>query len=231
MKTPKMTLGNVLLLIAALGVGFVTYLSMNFITLGNTKESIIGALITSIVLAGLAFAAQRFKKTNRNFKTNIILEIVFLILFVVAGYFALQPFSHVFTVMQEKEAITNKVGNNLEQAKLMFNKYEDYANNRIAIYESALKAAVANKASNPDEYEAFGFKNGARTDSDQIETMLFRIKNNLFPSNYDQDSTQNDKGIKGEAIKYLENVKSNLHNDFGFMFGIVNTINEVPERI
>lgn len=229
MKKTKVTLANVLLIVAAIGFGFGCYLSVNFLTLGDTKQSLIGAVIISLVLAGLAFAAQKFKTANRSFRTNIILEIVALLLFIGAAFIAVQPFSHVFTVFKQKEDVENKVIENLNQAQKMFDSYEDYATKRENTYKSTIKSVVAAKQVNPSEYKNYGFDNN-RPDDKQIETKVFTLHAKLFPSNYKNDSIPKN-GIKGAAINWLDKVKKNLKSDFGFTFGIVKILNEVPLKI
>lgn len=230
MKQTNVTLANVLLILAAIGFAFATYLSINFITLGDTMQSLTGALIVSLILAALAFAAQMFKKRDRNFKMSVILEILSLLLFIAVGYFAIQPFSHVFTVFKQKESIENKVVENVNQAQNMFDDYEEYATNRIETYKSTLKSVVAAKQVNPSEYKSYGFGDG-RSDNSQVDTKLFTLNAKLFPSNFENDTIQEQSGIKEAAVKWLNGVNRSVKSDFGFTFGIVKIINEVPLKI
>jgi len=229
MKQSKFTLANVLLLLATIGFGFACYLSINFKTLGDTQQSLIGAIIISLVLAGLAFAAKKFKSTDRKFKTNIILEIVALLLFIVVAFFAIKPFSHAFTVFKNKDGIENKTIDNISQAQKMFDSYEDYANNRINTYERTLKSVVANKEANPSEYRNYGFDE-TRRDENQIKTKIFMLRAKLIPSNYKNDSIPKE-GIKGKAAIWFEEQKTKVKSDFSFTFGIVAMLNEIPMKI
>ncbi len=230
MKQPKVTLANVLLIIAGLGFGFTIYLSINFITLGDTSQSILSAFIITLFLAGFALGAQLLKRAQKNFKTTIILELVALLLFIVVAFLAINPFSHVFTVFKKKEDIENKVMENINQAQKMFEEYENYVISRENNYRRKLKSVIASKLVNPEEYNNIGFDN-VRSDNDQINFKVFILHTKLMPSNFQNDTIQKQDGIKGAAVKWLNEVNKIVKSDFGFMFGIVKIINEAPIKI
>src|SRR5690554_4864168 len=123
MKQNDFSLALILLLIAMVGFGFACFLSFNFLTLGNTSESIITASIFALTIGLLAWAAYMFKKAYRNFKVNSILEVVSLLLFAVAAFFAIKPFSHVFTVIDQKSEIESQMVFNISNAERMFEAY------------------------------------------------------------------------------------------------------------
>jgi hypothetical protein len=222
MRQTKITLANVLLIVATAGFGFATYIGANFRSLGDTKQSLIDAAIVAIVLGILAFAAQKFKNADRKLKTNIVLEALALLLFIVAACMAIKPFSHVFTVFNHKENIEDSVIVNISQAQSMFDEYESYARKRKSDYISTINAVLANKVGDPKEYEDYGFNEGP-SDNNQKNTKFFILDAQLFPSDYDT--------TKVDAINWLADVNSSVKNDFGFMFGIVNIINAVPPKI
>jgi hypothetical protein len=232
MKQTKINLANVLLILGALGFGFGTFLSMNFLTLGDFEQSLLVSVMTTLFLGGLAFAAQRFKAVHRNFKTYIVLEVLTILLFLVAAVMTIQTFSHVFAVLEKKEDIKDKLTKNIDQAKNLFDAYEIYAGVRKDSYESKLQAVVENKLANPGEYNSYGFddNNPGFSDTDQIDAKIFTLNIELFPSNYLDDTLNGELGIKGAAVKWLNDASSVLENDFGFMFGVVDLINDVPSK-
>ncbi|MGI6409859.1 MAG: hypothetical protein ACOX0V_01285 [Bacteroidales bacterium] len=162
MSQSKFSLADLLTVLGTLGFGFFCFLSVNFLTLGDTTLSIIWAVLISFILGGLAFGVKLVKRTSRNFKTFIIWEWVLIFLFVVVAFFAIFPFSHYFVVTAQKENIQNKVVSNITQAEGLFIAYESYADNRLNIYKSRLNSIVAAKRVNPEEYKNFGFVEGYR---------------------------------------------------------------------
>lgn len=185
MSQSKFSLADLLTVLGTLGFGFFSFLSVNFLSLGDTSLSIIWAVIVSLILGGLALGVKLLKRTSRNFKTFIIWEWVLIFLFVVVGFYALFPFSHYFFVTSQKEHIQNKVVSNITQAEGLFIAYEGYADERLNIYKKRLNSIVAAKKVNPEEYINFGFVEGT-DDNTQVENKLFSLKVQLYPSNYSE---------------------------------------------
>ena len=191
MSQSRFSLADLLTILGTLGFGFFCFLSVNFLTLGDTTLSIIWAVIISLILGGLAFGVKLVKRTSRNFKTFIIWEWVLIFLFVVVAFFAIFPFSHYFVVSAQKADIQKKVVSNITQAEGLFSAYESYANNR-------LNSIVAAKRVNPEEYKNFGFVEGT-DDNTQVVNKMFSLKAQLYPSNY-SDMKQKDSDWLSDAI-------------------------------
>lgn len=183
MNQSKFSLADLLTVLGTVGFGFFCFLSINFLTLGDTAISIIWALLIACIVGGLALGAKLLKRASRNFKNCIIGEWVLLLLFIVSSIIAVFPFSHYFAVSAQKEEIQQKLILNISQAEGLFGAYEDYANNRLEIYNSRLHSIVAAKRINPGEYRDFGFVDGT-DDNTQIENKMFTLRAQLFPSNY-----------------------------------------------
>jgi len=197
MSQSKFSLADLLTVLGTLGFGFFCFLSVNFLTLGDTTTSIIWAVTISLILGGLAFGVKLLKRTNRNFKSFIIWEWILIFLFIVTAFFSIFPFSHYFVVSAQKAEIQKKVVSNITQAEGLFLAYESYANNRLNIYESRLNSIVAAKRVNPQEYKNFGFVEGT-DDKTQVENKMFSLKAQLYPSNY-SDMKQNDSSWLSDA--------------------------------
>ncbi|MDR2384614.1 MAG: hypothetical protein LBD80_02965 [Tannerella sp.] len=220
MKHSKFSLADDLTLLAALSFGYVCFLGANFFTLGNTKQSIILAVIIAVLLEGLAFGVKLLKRTSRNFKSCFIWEIVLLAAFVgLAFIFANSPFPHYFTVSGKKAEIQSKLLASITQAENMFDEYESYAENRKSIYKSKLRSVAAAKNVNPKEY-AKCFENNGVADETQIENKIFAVNANLFPSNYEAMQEVDSKWL-ADARRTVESWKP---------IGIVAVVNEVEKN-
>lgn len=200
MSQSKFSLADLLTVLGTLCFGFFYFLSVNFLSLGDTSLSIIWAVIISYILGGLAFGVKLVKRTSRNFKTFIIWEWVLIFLFVVVAFFALFPFSHYFVVSAQKEYIQNKVVSNITQAEGLFIAYESYADKRLNIYKSRLNSIVAAKRVNPVEYKNFGFV-GGKDDNIQVEIKWAKLEIELYPSNYKEMKQVNSAWLSDEKDK------------------------------
>jgi len=219
MNQSKFSLADLLTVLGALGFGFFCFLSLNFLSLGETAPSVVWAAALSLLLGGLALGAKLLKKTSCNFKTCIIWEWILLFLFVGLAFVSVFPFSHFFVVSEQKEAIQSKVIANIEQAEGLFDDYESYANNRLNIYKSRLNSVVAAKSVNPGEYREYGFIDGT-DDNTQVENKMFILNTQLYPSNYeDMKELYSDWLARSKAtIKYWKPI------------GIITVMNEVERN-
>jgi hypothetical protein len=199
--------------------GFFCYLSFNFLSLGKTQSSILWATLIAVFLCIPVVTAICLKKTKPT-RGRIIGEWVLLFSFAVAAIFAIFPFSHFFAVSEQKSEIQQTVTANITQAENLFTDYENYANNRLNIYENKLKSIVAGKRINPTEYSNYGFVSGTN-DNTQIENNMFILKAQLYPSNYEE--------MKQIDTDWLASSKATVRD--WKPIGIVTVINEVKSNL
>lgn len=186
MSYSKFSLADLLTVLGALVFGFICFLSLNFLTLGDITQSVIWACLISCVLGGLAFGVKLIKSTSGNFKTYIILEWTLLALFFITAFVAFFPFSHYFAVSAQKEEIQKEVLKCTSQAEGLFGDYENnYANPRLSMYKKALNSIVLAKKIDSNGYRNFGFSD-TRDDSTQIAIKVFALRAQLYPTNYNQ---------------------------------------------
>jgi hypothetical protein len=225
MHTSKFSLADLLTVLGTVILFFFCFLSLNYYTFGQTLRSVMGALVIALIVGGLAFIVKLLKTTRGNFRARIIWEWFFLILFAGVAVVAVIPFSHYFSVLDQKNEIQSKVSANITQAEGMFTKYEDYSSNRENIYKRRLQSVVIAKRVKPSDYRRYGFIDGI-TDDVQIDNKKFTLHAQLFPSNYNEKD-----GIKQVATTWLANAKYTLENKWSFTFGIVNVIQKSETNI
>lgn len=224
MKQSNFSLADVLSVLTALAFGFICFLGKNFLTLGNTSESIAWGVIIVVSLTSLAFIAKLLKRTS-HIKTNFILEIIILILFTgIMFYFSYSPFPHYFTVSDKKTEIQNKLQKNITEAENMFHTYEKYVKSRKTRYEIALKAAVL--GGDPNQLAKYGFVNWIPYDTQIIHKISNLDKDLLPPKNY--SDTINNKGLKEVAESWLNYAKGASNNWEGI--GIVTVVTEIEKK-
>ena len=200
--------------------GFICFLSLNFLSLGETVPSIVFSIIFALLLSIPVFVAICLKKTSRPTKFKIIWEGVLLFLFVVFAFVFVFPFSHYFTVSSQKAVIQSKLITNIEQAVGMFDAYEDYANNRLHIYDGRLRSVANAQNVNPSQFRDFGFEDGQNV-NEQIDRKMFTLRARLFPSNYED--------IKRVASAWLAEQKNTIAN--WSPTGIVKIVNSAESEI
>lgn len=185
MSQLKFSLGDVFTVLGVMCFGYFTFLSFNFLSLGDTSLSIILSVVFAFLLGGLAYGAKSVKRTKRNFKTSIIVEGILVLLFVIIALPFVFVFTHSLSISSHKEEIQTKIVSQITQAENLFSEYEKYAEGRLYIYNSQLQSVVAAKYVNPGMYDKFGFQAGV-DDNTQIDNKLFVLKSQLYPTNYDE---------------------------------------------
>lgn len=220
MNQSNFSLADVLSVLAAMTFGFVCFLSINFLTLGDTTSAAIIAFIIAFILGGLALGAKLLKRTRKNFKTSLFFELFFLLCFSAVAFILVLPFSHFFSVYDKKEEIQEKLLNNFTVSDNIYTKYEDYANNRIELYESLLKAVVQGELINPDEFKKYDFEPGIDINT-QFENKMFTLKAKLYPPNYME--------LKNNFISWLSESKGKI--EIWSPIAIINVLNTVKSEI
>jgi len=220
MNQSKFSLADVLSVLAAMTFGFVCFLSINFLTLGDTTSAAIIAFIIAFILGGLALGAKLLKRTRKNFKTSLFFELFFLLCFSAVAFILVLPFAHFFSVYDKKEEIQEKLLNNFTVSDNIYTKYEDYANNRIELYESLLKAVVQGELINPDEFKKYDFEPGIDINT-QVENKMFTLKAKLYPPNYME--------LKNNFISWLSESKGKI--EIWSPIAIINVLNTVKSEI
>lgn len=219
------SLADVLTVLSAVAFGFVCFLGSNFYTLGDTKKSLIFAIIITVLLGGLAYLAKFLKRVQGNFKTSFIAEVVVLILFtVLLGYFTYSPFSHYFVVSDKKQHIQEQLSDNIKQAQNMFSEYEKYVDTRKYVYQSTLES-IANSG-NQIDYSKHGLIYNGPSEKIQIDNKMLTIHSDLFPTNY--SDTTNNMGIKQVAKEWLSDGQKKVTP--WKSIGIVEVVNDIEDK-
>ena len=237
MNQSKFSLADVLTLLTAIAFGFVSFLGTNFLNINNdevwgmshTYGCITMAIFIAVLLVGTALGAKILKRTSRNFKTCFVWEIILLVLFLLfAVFFASKssPFSHYFNVTSHSTDIQSKLQTSITQAENMFASYESYAENRENLYKNKLRSVVAAKNTRPQDYTEYGFERNSVSDASQINTKMFTVHADLFPTNYSDTIANN--GIKEVATSWLQDAKKTTSS--WKPIGVVNVVNDIEKN-
>ena len=238
MNQSKFSLADVLTVLAAIAFGFVSFLGANFLNINNDivwgMPHTVGcgamAIFIAVLLGGTAFGAKILKRTDGNFKTCFVWEVILLALFALFAFFFASkpsPFPHYFTVTTQNAEIQSKLQTSITQAENMFAAYESYAENRENLYKNKLKSVAAAKSTMPSEYTNYGFESNGISDDSQIDTKMFTVHADLFPTNYSDPAANN--GTKEVATLWLQGAKSTTNSSWKLM-GIVSVVNDIEKN-
>ncbi|MCL2283817.1 MAG: hypothetical protein FWC26_10935 [Fibromonadales bacterium] len=174
----KFSLADLFIVLSALGFGFISFQSFNYLSFGETEGSVIKALALALLLGGFAFAAKLLKRTDRPSKAKVLTEGIFLFLFAVTALIATFPFSHYFKVEGNKASIQRELIDNINKAEKMLGAYEEYVKERSSNYKEHLESVVRYKNDNKNEYKMYGFDYSI-DDYKQINTRVDNLERTL----------------------------------------------------
>ncbi len=127
------------MLIALLWYSVTSILGLTYLTNGNLKQACAIAGAGFILLLICFVGAQQYKGSKENPKQSKVKEIALLITGIVLYLASQAPYMHFCHILSNKDEIERDFANNIESARTIFSKYENYARNRIYKYENNLK--------------------------------------------------------------------------------------------
>ena len=227
MTQSNFSLADLISFLVGIVFGFMCFLGANFYTYGDTNLSIGIAAIITFSMVGTSMGAIRLKRTNKNFKTRKVWEILMVILFTgFTAVFTYFVFSHYFVVIEKKDEIQTKLTANLNQVDNLYKLYQDNVERRKDNYESVLKSAVLNfeLGNGTAPYYDLGFDpyNNVSNQS-QIRSFLEEFERDLFPNNFKRI-------MKKESI-YVSNSRGTISNWKQKPIGTFEVIKNIDTKI
>ena len=184
-KKLPFSFGHTVAIISLIFVSYITFMGLMYWNEGNFTPSIISTLAIGVILYTLLIFLQKLKGTSKNFKTAILLERIFLIVFIISCIGAFIPFSHFWTVYDNRKEIEAEFDDALGKSRNIFSEYEKYANERIEDYRLDLNRVVNSKKNNPSQYKEYGFSEDF-DDYVQLNNFESLLQQILLSENYRQ---------------------------------------------
>lgn len=199
-KLLRFTFAHIIAIVSLIFILYITFTGLMFWNESNFVPSFFGTLIIGVVLYGLLIILQKLKGTDQNFKSFILLERVLLIVFILLSIGAFIPFSHFWTVFDNRAEIKKEFENANSKSENIFIEYEKYAKERIQDYQMDLNRVVNSKRNNPSQYRAYGFSPDF-DDNVQINNFEDHLHQILLSENYDQLKTIASENWQSSKIK------------------------------
>lgn len=134
-------LGHVVALLAAVMLGYVSFLGCVYLMKGQVVKSAVVASTYAAVLFMLCVLVQKLKAATSHFSQAIMLERIAVVMLLLACMACAVPFTHFFTVNSREKEVASAFKGALAEVPLMFYEYDSLAHQRIERYQSALLAA------------------------------------------------------------------------------------------
>lgn len=178
-------LGHILALIAAMLLGYVSFLGLAYMRGGRIVESALEGTAAAVILFVLCVSLQRLKGTSKRFGTCIVLERVMVVVLAVACLAIARPFIHFFGVFAHEKEVSSAFRDALSEVSPMFAEYEEVAEKRIEAYDKTLRKAGI-KAKSRKKYGLDRHSEGKPIGGDTIvrNNMVSTLRTQLLSPTY-----------------------------------------------
>lgn len=134
----KFSWGHIIAFLAIIFISYISFLGLSYLTNGKFLMTGLGVAVVDIVLLCIFIGAQMLKASDHHFNRRIHFERALVFLSPLVFIVVLYPFSHYWSVYDNRSKIESDFSNTITDAKQLFNLYEDYSQERIESLELAL---------------------------------------------------------------------------------------------
>lgn len=131
--------GHIIAFVSLMFIGYVTFMSAIYFTGANFEIALIGILVEMLVFFGILMLIQKMKTVQRNFKRNIWIERLLLLVFFAMSYVAYWGFAKFWSVQAHEALVVNRFMEAAETVDTLFNRYDEYCNMRQTKYAENMR--------------------------------------------------------------------------------------------
>lgn len=211
---------HIIAFVALIAVSYISFVGYTYLTNGNFTIGLIGMGITDLLYIIFFIGAQQIKNCSSHFHRNIVWERILLFgspVVFIAGMIAM---AHFFTVNAQEKEVVKKFNTSINDARGLFDDYEQYSNERIQAYSDGLDVIIAEMHSNPYKYATAGFDDGdpAIQKQNMVETLRLQLLSDNFET------------LKRQADKWIDDANQGASTINVFLLGNTNQIREAIQN-
>src|SRR5699024_2725521 len=132
--------------------------SLNFHFMADMQKSVIIAGGVALFIGLFAVILRITKASGQKLDRNIMIERIMVMLYIPIFGITTVFLSHSINVYNNRNIIQKELENNIDQARKMFESYEEYAKERIVSYKDTLDKIVSTGSSTSPVYSEYGFE-------------------------------------------------------------------------
>lgn len=219
-QTLKFSWGHIIAFTALIFASYVAYMGAFYQNGGNFGAAAVKVCCIDVVLLGTFIGAQMCKGSDHKFGRCIMAERVLIILCPVALVWALMPANHFWTVFGERNQIETEFEQSIGKTRQMFDGYDQYANNRIAQYETTLNTISSQKVL---YHHAVSAKAGLDGTNDAM------VKANYIEALRLQLLSENTDSLRQSATAWIDKAEQGVSVWNAFLVGNVKLISSAIE--
>lgn len=216
----KFSWSHIIAFVALIAVSYISFVGYTYLTNGNFTIGLIGMGVTDILYLIFFIGAQQIKNCSSHFRRNIVWERILVFgspLVFVAGMIAM---AHFFTVRAQEKEVVTKFNSSINDARLLFDDYQKYCNDRIDSYSKGLDIIIANMHTKPYEYAKAGFNDAdpMMQKKNMVETLRLQLLSKNFVT------------LNQQANKWINDANQGASTINVFLLGNTTQIKEAIEN-
>lgn len=214
-KNLKFSWAHILLFLAIIIIGYVTYVGITYKLDKGLTEPLWYTLGIVALLVFWFFGVQQLKGVDNNYRFSrcIILERVLLFSSPLVFFLCMGPFNHAWNVASHGEEIEGRFREAINSSTNMFDEYNNYSSRRIADYHNFLQRVKDSKYIQPSVYQRIGFD--GKNDEHKIKIEVATLKRQL---------TENYDSLQKEATSWIKRADQNTSVWNVFLVGNIKEI-------
>lgn len=150
----KFSWGHIIALVALIFISYATFMGVTYYTDGNFIVAGIGVFTVDLLLIIFFIVPQMLKGADEKFRRKIVIERILFFSAPVIFVGAMLPYAHFWTVFNKRADVESTFSKSLTASKDIFDTYEEYANERIYIYDTTLVASGVSEIRHNNAVEA-----------------------------------------------------------------------------
>ena len=141
-KTLKFSWGHIIAFVALIFVSYVTFMGVSYLSQGNFWYAGASVVAVDFILTIFFIIPQILKGADEKFSKKIVFERILFFATPIFFIAAMIPYAHFWTVFDNRSEIETTFAESVKGIKGMFSAYEDYAHERINVFEKKLADSV-----------------------------------------------------------------------------------------
>ena len=150
----KFSWGHIIAFVAMIFVSYVSFMGLTYFLEGSFILAGAGVFIIDVLLFVFFIVPQFLKGADARFKKRIRWERALLLLAVPAYLVAMLPFTHFWTVYDNRDKVERGFADAIAKKDSIFSSYEEYVAERRSSYDRVLASSRLNAISKDNRKEA-----------------------------------------------------------------------------
>lgn len=198
----KFSWSHIFSFIGIIVASYVAFVGFTYLTDGDFILAISLMVAMDLLFILFFIGAQQMKASGVHIRRKIVFERIFFFGAPIIFVTGMIGMSHFWTVQDQSKTVVDTFTSSIQNAKVLFDDYENYSNQRIDDYTEHLNQIIANKDKDKATFTKAGFQpeNPNMQRDNMVEILQLQLMSDNFTNLKDNAIAWIDKSNKGAAV-------------------------------